>query len=69
MRLVDMQIEQLTINFDQQQQTIKGFVVVDKIPQNWHVCDGASMAPVGYAIIANNESIFSGKRKHAIIKC
>ena len=26
-----MQIEQLTINFDQQQQTIKGFVVVDKI--------------------------------------
>ena len=30
-----MQIEQLTINFDQQQQTIKGFVVVDQIPQNW----------------------------------
>ena len=64
-----MQIKQLTINFNQQQQTIKGFVVVDKMPQNWHVCDGASMAPVGYAIIANNESIFSGKRQHAIIKC
>ena len=62
-----MQIEQLTINFDQQQQTIKGFVVVDQIPQNWHLCSGASMAPVGYVIIANNESIFSGKRQHAII--
>ena len=69
MRLANMQIEQLTINFDQQQQTIKGFVVVDQIPQNWHLCDGASMAPVGYVIIANNESIFSGKRQHAIIKC
>ena len=69
MRLINMQIEQLTINFDQQQQTIKGFVVVDQIPQNWHLCDGASMAPVGYVIIANNESIFSGKRQHAIIKC
>ena len=69
MRLINMQIERLTINFDQQQQTIKGFVVVDQIPQNWHLCDGASMAPVGYVIIANNESIFSGKRQHAIIKC
>ena len=64
-----MKIKQLTINFNKQQQTIKGFVVVDKMPQNWHVCYGASMAPAGYVIIANNESIFSGKRQHAIIKC
>lgn len=45
------------------------FEVLDKIPDGWHVCEGASMAPLGYLIIANNVSRFdhNGGRKTALI--
>lgn len=40
----------------------------DTIAQGWHEVEGAMTAPKGYMWIASNDSLFSGRRKHKLIK-
>lgn len=40
----------------------------DTIAQGWHEVEGAMTAPKGFMWIASNDSLFSGRRKHKLIK-
>ena len=42
--------------------------VVNNIPNGWKILEGATTAPKGYKWIYNNKSLFSKKRKKALLK-
>lgn len=44
-----------------------GLRIVDHIPEGWKPLKGALTAPRGYKWIYNGESLFSGKRKTALV--
>lgn len=41
--------------------------IVDKVPEGWSKIERATNHPRGYVWISNNESLFSKKRKIALI--
>ena len=41
--------------------------VLNHIPEGWRLLPGAMTAPRGYKWIYNGESLFSGKRKTALV--
>lgn len=45
-----------------------GLEIVNNIPAGWKVLENSTTAPVGYILIYNGESLFSGKRKLALLK-
>ena len=42
-------------------------IVLDHVPKGWKILEGAMTAPRGYRWIFNGESLFSGKRKRALV--
>lgn len=46
----------------------KGVKIVNEMPKGWIFTEGATTAPNGYKWINNNESMFGGKRKIALLK-
>lgn len=42
--------------------------VVKKIPKGFRKTIGATTAPNGFELFDNGESLFSGKRKHVLVK-
>ena len=46
---------------------MKGVIVLDHVPKGWKILEGAMTAPRGYKWIYNGESLFSGKRKTALV--
>jgi len=46
----------------------KGVEVLDKMPDGWKVCKGATTAPYGYVWINNGKSLFTGEYNHALLK-
>jgi hypothetical protein len=42
--------------------------VFDGLPDGWRVIEGAQTAPLGFRLICNGESLFSGLRKTALIE-
>lgn len=41
--------------------------VLNHIPEGWRLLSGAMTAPRGYRWVFNGESLFSGKRKRALV--
>lgn len=42
--------------------------ILDRMPKNGHIIKGAMTAPLGYVWISNNKSMFSRKRRTALVK-
>lgn len=42
--------------------------VYNRMPKGWIKLEGATTAPRGYEWISNNQSLFSGNRKTALLK-
>lgn len=42
--------------------------VYNRMPKGWSKLEGATTAPRGYEWISNNQSLFSGNRKTALLK-
>ena len=53
-------------NMDQQE-AVKGMVVLDHVPEGWKVIGGATAHPHGYRWINNNKSLFGGEYKQALV--
>ena len=45
-----------------------GVEIVTAIPDGWKVCKGALTAPKGYVWVNNQQDVFSGLYKHALLK-
>lgn len=46
---------------------MKNRTILDHVPKGWKILEGAMTAPRGYKWIYNGESLFSGKRKAALV--
>lgn len=46
----------------------KGVKIVNEMPKDWIITEGATTAPNGYEWINNNRSMFDGERKTALLK-
>ena len=55
-------------NSTEQQEAVKGMVVLDHVPDGWRVLGGTTNAPKGYRFINNNKSRFGGEYQHALVK-
>lgn len=44
------------------------YTVASEIPKGWVILTGAATVPNGYEWISNGESLFSGRRKIALVK-
>ena len=47
---------------------LKGFEVVQTIPEGYEINTAATTTPNGYDLYCNNKSIFGGERKCILIK-
>lgn len=45
-----------------------GVEIVTTIPEGWKVCEKATTAPNGYVWVNNQQDVFSGLYKHALLK-